>query len=95
MLDGVTVVDPGATYIDVGVEIGKDTVIEPGCSIQGESRIGGGVHLKPGCMNRIQLRGRRHRHGTQCPSSAGLRDWTRGANRQFCPRSRTAYSATA
>ena len=50
MLDGVTVVDPGATYIDVGVEIGKDTVIEPGCSIQGESRIGGGVHLKPGCM---------------------------------------------
>jgi len=50
MLDGVTIVDPGATYIDVGVEIGKDTVIEPGCSIQGESHIGGGVHLKPGCM---------------------------------------------
>jgi bifunctional UDP-N-acetylglucosamine pyrophosphorylase/glucosamine-1-phosphate N-acetyltransferase len=50
MLDGVTVVDPGATYIDVGVEIGKDTVIEPGCSIQGKSHIGGGVHLKPGCM---------------------------------------------
>jgi bifunctional UDP-N-acetylglucosamine pyrophosphorylase/glucosamine-1-phosphate N-acetyltransferase len=34
----------------VGVEVGKDTVIEPGCSIQGESSIGGGVHLKPGCM---------------------------------------------
>jgi bifunctional UDP-N-acetylglucosamine pyrophosphorylase/glucosamine-1-phosphate N-acetyltransferase len=50
MLDGVTIVDPGATYIDVGVEVGQDTVIEPGCSIQGESRIGGGVHLKPGCM---------------------------------------------
>ncbi len=50
MLDGVTVVDPGATYIDVGVEVGRDTVIEPGCSIQGESRIGAGVHLKPGCM---------------------------------------------
>jgi bifunctional UDP-N-acetylglucosamine pyrophosphorylase/glucosamine-1-phosphate N-acetyltransferase len=50
MLDGITVVDPAATYIDVGVEIGKDTVIEPGCSIQGESRIGAGVHLKPGCM---------------------------------------------
>ena len=50
MLDGVTVVDPSATYIDVGVEVGKDTVIEPGCSIQGESSIGAGVHLKPGCM---------------------------------------------
>jgi len=50
MLDGVTIVDPGATYIDVGVEIGRDSVIEPGCSIQGESCIGVGVHLKPGCM---------------------------------------------
>ena len=50
MLDGVTIVDPSATYIDVGVEVGKDTVIEPGCSIQGESSIGAGVHLKPGCM---------------------------------------------
>ena len=50
MLDGVTVVDPGTTYIDVGVEVGRDTVIEPGCSIQGQSRIGGGVHLKPGCV---------------------------------------------
>jgi len=50
MLGGVTIVDPAATYIDVGVEIGRDSVIEPGCSIQGESRIGAGVHLKPGCM---------------------------------------------
>jgi bifunctional UDP-N-acetylglucosamine pyrophosphorylase/glucosamine-1-phosphate N-acetyltransferase len=50
MLDGVTVVDPGATYIDVDVEVGQDTVIDPGCTIKGESRIGSGVHLKPGCM---------------------------------------------
>jgi bifunctional UDP-N-acetylglucosamine pyrophosphorylase/glucosamine-1-phosphate N-acetyltransferase len=50
MREGVTVVDPGATYVDVDVEIGRDSVIEPGCSIQGECRIGTGVHLKPGCM---------------------------------------------
>jgi bifunctional UDP-N-acetylglucosamine pyrophosphorylase/glucosamine-1-phosphate N-acetyltransferase len=50
MLDGVTIVDPGATYIDMDVEVGTDTVIEPGCSIQGESRIGSGVRLKPGCV---------------------------------------------
>jgi bifunctional UDP-N-acetylglucosamine pyrophosphorylase/glucosamine-1-phosphate N-acetyltransferase len=50
MLEGVTIVDPAATYIDVGVEVGRDSVIEPGCSIQGECRIGTGVHLKPGCM---------------------------------------------
>jgi bifunctional UDP-N-acetylglucosamine pyrophosphorylase/glucosamine-1-phosphate N-acetyltransferase len=50
MADGVTIVDPSATYIDVGVEIGSDTLIEPGCSIQGKCRIGKGVHLKPGCL---------------------------------------------
>lgn len=47
--DGVTVVDPASTFIDVDVEIGPDTVIEPGCVIQGPTRIGAGVHLKPHC----------------------------------------------
>ena len=46
---GVTLVDPGATYIDVDVEIGPDTLIEPGCVIQGKSRIGARVHLKAHC----------------------------------------------
>jgi bifunctional UDP-N-acetylglucosamine pyrophosphorylase/glucosamine-1-phosphate N-acetyltransferase len=50
MLDGVTIVDPSATYIDADVEIGVDTRIEPGCTIQGDSRIGSGVHLKAGCV---------------------------------------------
>jgi bifunctional UDP-N-acetylglucosamine pyrophosphorylase/glucosamine-1-phosphate N-acetyltransferase len=50
MLAGVTIVDPTSTYVDVDVEIGEDTLIEPGCVIQGASRIGSGVHLKPGCM---------------------------------------------
>jgi bifunctional UDP-N-acetylglucosamine pyrophosphorylase/glucosamine-1-phosphate N-acetyltransferase len=49
MAEGVTIVDPRSTYIDVDVSIGRDTVIEPGCVIQGETRIGDGVHLKPGC----------------------------------------------
>jgi bifunctional UDP-N-acetylglucosamine pyrophosphorylase/glucosamine-1-phosphate N-acetyltransferase len=47
---GVTIVDPGATYIDADVEIGADTLIEPGCVIQGTTRIGARVHLKPHCM---------------------------------------------
>lgn len=50
MLEGVTVVDPESTWIDADVEIGRDTTIEPGCSIQGASRLGERVHLKPGCM---------------------------------------------
>ena len=50
MMEGVTIVDPAATYIDVKVQVGRDTLIEPGCSIQGDTRIGTGVHLKPGCL---------------------------------------------
>jgi len=46
---GVTIVDPEQTYVDVDVVIGSDTVIEPGCVIQGETRIGEGVHIKPHC----------------------------------------------
>ena len=46
MAEGVTIVDPVATYIDVGVEIGSDTVIEPGCVITGPTRIGAGCHVK-------------------------------------------------
>jgi bifunctional UDP-N-acetylglucosamine pyrophosphorylase/glucosamine-1-phosphate N-acetyltransferase len=49
MLDGVTIVDPAATYVDVDVEIGRDTLIEPGCVIQGTTRIGERVHVKPSC----------------------------------------------
>ncbi|MBW2286613.1 MAG: bifunctional UDP-N-acetylglucosamine diphosphorylase/glucosamine-1-phosphate N-acetyltransferase GlmU [Deltaproteobacteria bacterium] len=50
MADGVSIVDPTATWVDVDVVVGRDTLIEPGCVIQGDSRIGDGVHLKPGCM---------------------------------------------
>jgi bifunctional UDP-N-acetylglucosamine pyrophosphorylase/glucosamine-1-phosphate N-acetyltransferase len=50
MEDGVSIVDPAATWVDVDVVVGCDTLIEPGCVIQGDSRIGDGVHLKPGCM---------------------------------------------
>ncbi|HEY4427000.1 MAG TPA: bifunctional UDP-N-acetylglucosamine diphosphorylase/glucosamine-1-phosphate N-acetyltransferase GlmU [Solirubrobacteraceae bacterium] len=40
MSSGVTIVDPAATVIDVDVEIGQDTVIEPFTSIRGETTIG-------------------------------------------------------
>ncbi len=40
MLAGVTLIDPRSTFIDADVEIGQDTVIMPGCVIQGETRIG-------------------------------------------------------
>jgi bifunctional UDP-N-acetylglucosamine pyrophosphorylase/glucosamine-1-phosphate N-acetyltransferase len=46
MLAGVTIVDPAATVIDVDVEIGPDTVIEPFTSIRGSTRIGSGCTVR-------------------------------------------------
>lgn len=47
MLDGVTIVDPNTTYVDVGVEIGRDTVIHPCTIIEGNSKIGEGCVIGP------------------------------------------------
>ncbi|HEX8123569.1 MAG TPA: bifunctional UDP-N-acetylglucosamine diphosphorylase/glucosamine-1-phosphate N-acetyltransferase GlmU [Solirubrobacteraceae bacterium] len=44
---GVTVVNPHATTIDVGVTIGQDTVVEPGCVIRGATTIGAGCVVGP------------------------------------------------
>lgn len=40
MMNGVSFIDPAATYIDDGVEIGADTVIEAGVQLQGKTKIG-------------------------------------------------------
>jgi bifunctional UDP-N-acetylglucosamine pyrophosphorylase / glucosamine-1-phosphate N-acetyltransferase len=40
MLAGVTIVDPSSVQIDVDVEIGQDTLIEPSTTIRGSTRIG-------------------------------------------------------
>jgi bifunctional UDP-N-acetylglucosamine pyrophosphorylase/glucosamine-1-phosphate N-acetyltransferase len=47
MLAGVTIVNPGATLIDAGVEIGRDTVIAPFSSLHGTTRIGEGATVGP------------------------------------------------
>ncbi len=40
MLSGVTVVDPQNTYVEKMVEVGKDTIIYPYCTLQGKTKIG-------------------------------------------------------
>jgi bifunctional UDP-N-acetylglucosamine pyrophosphorylase/glucosamine-1-phosphate N-acetyltransferase len=40
MRAGVTIVDPDSTSIDIGVTIGMDTVVEPGCSLRGSTTVG-------------------------------------------------------
>jgi len=47
MLGGVTIVDPNTTFIDAGVTVGTDTVIEPFSVIKGESQIGAECRIGP------------------------------------------------
>ena len=47
MRAGVTVVDPLTTWLDVDVELGVDVVVEPGCSLQGATRVGAGAVVGP------------------------------------------------
>jgi bifunctional UDP-N-acetylglucosamine pyrophosphorylase/glucosamine-1-phosphate N-acetyltransferase len=47
MRQGVTMVDPTSTLVDAGVEVGRDTVIEPGTSLRGATRVGAGCVVGP------------------------------------------------
>lgn len=47
MLNGVTLVDPATTYIEVGIEIGMDTTILPNTHLKGATRIGAGCVIGP------------------------------------------------
>lgn len=47
MLAGVTLIDPGSTYIEADIEIGPDTVIYPNCYLMGKTIIGSGCVLEP------------------------------------------------
>jgi len=47
MEQGVTIVDPGSTFIDTDVIIGADTTIYPGTIIEGLSRIGSHCQVGP------------------------------------------------
>jgi len=47
MRAGVTVIDPGATAVDVSVAIGQDTVLEPGTILRGATVIGSDCRIGP------------------------------------------------
>jgi bifunctional UDP-N-acetylglucosamine pyrophosphorylase/glucosamine-1-phosphate N-acetyltransferase len=47
MRAGVTIVDPDTTTIDVGVRIGRDTVVEPSTFLRGATAIGEGCTVGP------------------------------------------------
>jgi bifunctional UDP-N-acetylglucosamine pyrophosphorylase/glucosamine-1-phosphate N-acetyltransferase len=45
--NGVTVIDPATTWIDADVEIGPDTVVQPGTQLLGATAIGSGCTIGP------------------------------------------------
>ena len=47
MLAGVTIVDPGSTWIEAGVEIEPDVTVHPFTVIRGDVRIASGVEIGP------------------------------------------------
>jgi bifunctional UDP-N-acetylglucosamine pyrophosphorylase/glucosamine-1-phosphate N-acetyltransferase len=52
MLAGVTVRDPATTFIDAMVELGQDTVLEPGSMLLGSTRVGSNCVVGPNAVIR-------------------------------------------
>ena len=50
MIDGVRFLNPTQVYIETDVEIGVGSVIYPGCTIMGKTKIGTGVLVESNCF---------------------------------------------
>jgi bifunctional UDP-N-acetylglucosamine pyrophosphorylase / glucosamine-1-phosphate N-acetyltransferase len=59
MLNGVTMIDPASTYIEVGVTIGRDTVLWPNTYLHGRTEIGEGNVIGPNTIIRDSKIGNR------------------------------------
>jgi bifunctional UDP-N-acetylglucosamine pyrophosphorylase/glucosamine-1-phosphate N-acetyltransferase len=47
MVNGVTIINPKATYIDSTVKIGRDSIVHPYCVLTGDIKIGEGCTIGP------------------------------------------------
>lgn len=61
MLAGVTVEDPATTYVDWGVEVGRDTVLRANTHLLGRTTVGAASELGPGAFLRDAFVGDRAR----------------------------------
>ena len=52
MVNGVTMIDPVSTYIELGVKVGRDTVIMPNTYLHGNTEIGEGNVIGPNSIIR-------------------------------------------
>jgi bifunctional UDP-N-acetylglucosamine pyrophosphorylase/glucosamine-1-phosphate N-acetyltransferase len=48
MREGVTLIDPLTTWVDARARVGRDTVIHPGVTIEGDSTVGEGCRIHSG-----------------------------------------------
>jgi len=52
MRSGVTLIDPATTYVEAGVVVGQDTVIQPNTHLEGKTRVGANCVLGPNSIVR-------------------------------------------
>lgn len=50
MLEGVTIIDPASTYIEMSVRLSKDVVLYPGVNLRGETHVGEGCIIENGAI---------------------------------------------
>jgi bifunctional UDP-N-acetylglucosamine pyrophosphorylase/glucosamine-1-phosphate N-acetyltransferase len=75
MLAGVTIEDPQTTYVDWGVEIGRDTLVRAHTHLLGRTTVGAASEVGPGCFLRDAFVGDRARvvssHLYECVIGSG------------------------
>jgi bifunctional UDP-N-acetylglucosamine pyrophosphorylase/glucosamine-1-phosphate N-acetyltransferase len=59
MLNGISMMDPASTYIEVGVKVGKDTILLPNTYLNGNTEIGEGNVIGPNTIIRDSRIGNR------------------------------------
>jgi bifunctional UDP-N-acetylglucosamine pyrophosphorylase/glucosamine-1-phosphate N-acetyltransferase len=74
MLNGVSMMDPASTYIELGVKIGRDTTVMPNTYIHGNTEIGEGNVIGPNTILRDSRIGNRCRVLASVMEGAVLED---------------------
>ena len=74
MLNGVSMMDPSSTYIEIGVRIGRDTTILPNTYLHGNTEIGEGNVIGPNTIIRNSKIGNRCKVLTSVLEGAVLED---------------------
>ena len=92
-------IDPATTYIDAGVEIGKDTIIYPQTILEGDTKVGENCLLGPGlhlvdtlvgnevvCRQSVVLEAflKMGLTSALCTYSSREHNWGKSENRRFC-----------